>query len=301
MTPLADAFFAARPSAGPVDRAATEVTLAKLAAAARAALPDVPVDAVELAATLAAHPDAASVEAIGPLAATDAALALACGRGDAAALRAFDAILRDVIPGALAHMKLPPERVDEIAQRARERLLVAEPGEESRVRRYAARGALRGLVGVVATRLALTSTREDRRDRPGGTSAEQSGSGLSPELLLVKEEYRAAFRGAFVAALSELDAHDKNLLRLHLVGGMTLADLGRMYGMHRATVVRHLARIRERIFARTKRALQGELKIDDREFSSLLGLVQSRLDVSVTSLLRDEITPPASSSSTPGA
>ncbi len=283
---LSDAFLAARDEPLDLDKDQLEATLAALVAAARAALPGVSVDAGQLVGTLARHPDADDPSKLQADAARDAALSLACVRGDQAALRAFDAVVREVIPGALSTMKLTPARVDEVAQRVRERLLVAREGEEPRLLRYAARGALRGLITVVATRIAIEITRDDQRDqRRQAPDQDVQDAAESPELLLVKAEYRAAFRDAFRGAVSALDAHDKNLLRLHLVGGLTLAELATMYGQHRATIVRQLARIREGLLRTTRASLVATLRIDARELESLWNLVQSRLDVSVMSLL----------------
>lgn len=271
-----------------------EVELERLAEAARRALPGVVIDGVELARTLAEHPRAATPAAIGTEAATDAALALACARGDQAAFRAFDAIVADVVPGALAHMKLGHDRVEEVAQRVRERLLVATDDGPPRIARYAARGAIGGLIAVVAARVAIETTRADKREpRSSGEAPDLPGTGVGPELALVKEEYRAAFRDAFTRAIGALDGQDRNLLRLHLVGGMTLPELAKMYAVDRATIVRRLARVREAIFSATKRTLKAELRIDEREFESLLGIVQSKMDVSVMSLLRDDAMPSA--------
>lgn len=113
--------------------------------------------------------------------------------------------------------------------------------------------------------------------------------------MLVKAEYRTAFRDAYRAALQALDPHDKNLLRLHLVGGLTLAELATMYGQHRATVVRNLARIRETILRSTEITLKKTLKLRPAELASVWGLVRSQLDVSVMSLLEGNGEPPSES------
>ena len=292
-TPLADAFIQNRPEAEALDREVLEQALAARLREARHCLPDVKIDPSLFAATIAMHPNAAALDEVTADAAADIALSLACAAHDAPALRRFDAIVREVTPGALASMKLPPARVDEVLQRVRERLLVAKEGEQARIVRYAARGALRGLVTVVASRIAIETTRDDQRTlRTRASQSELDRDADSPELMLVKAEYRAAFRDAYRAALQELDAHDKNLLRLHLVGGLTLAELATMYGQHRATVVRNLARIRETILRSTEAALKKTLKLRPAELASVWGLVRSQLDVSVMSLLDGNGEPP---------
>ncbi|MCA9611101.1 MAG: sigma-70 family RNA polymerase sigma factor, partial [Myxococcales bacterium] len=100
------------------------------------------------------------------------------------------------------------------------------------------------------------------------------------------ERYRGVFREAFEEAVGALSPRERNLLRLHFLRRVTLESLAELYGVHRATIVRHLAKIRERLDAATQAALRDRLGADKREVESVMDLIRSRFDVSVERMLR---------------
>jgi RNA polymerase sigma-70 factor, ECF subfamily len=100
---------------------------------------------------------------------------------------------------------------------------------------------------------------------------------------MIKEQYRTAFAAAFADAARDLERRDRNLLRLHFLGGITLEQLASMYGVHRATVVRWLAGARKAVFDGTRKRMRE--KLGDAELDEVLAMIQSRLDVSVRQLL----------------
>jgi RNA polymerase sigma-70 factor, ECF subfamily len=212
-------------------------------------------------------------------------LARACARGDAAALAAFDERYLRAVGDALASMKLGAATVDEVRQLVRTKLLVGEDGAPPRIVEYAGHGTLLGLVKVMAVRTAVSLLRKTRREVSGAELGELPTPGHDPELAFMKQHYRDAFKSAFEAAVAALGDHERNLLRLHHVGGMTLDELGRMYGVHRATVVRSLARARTQLLAATRRGLEERLQADRSEVESIIGLLQSRFEVSVARML----------------
>jgi RNA polymerase sigma-70 factor (ECF subfamily) len=72
---------------------------------------------------------------------------------------------------------------------------------------------------------------------------------------------------------------------MHVVDGLGIDELGRIYNVHRATAARWLVRIREALFAGTRSALAKHLDLGETEFASLVGVLLSRLDVSVQRVL----------------
>lgn len=255
--------------------------LAELCAIAERAWPGITVDHDELAAALAARTDAAPTAD----AAVELALALACARGDRTALAAFDRAYLADVPAGLAHMKLDRAMIDDLVQEVRAKLLVAEEGAPPRVLEYAGQGKLRGLCQVMAARAALTRLRATRRTTSDDGVAALAAVGDDPELAFLKAHYRDAFKAAFTEAAGELDARDRNLLRLHHLGGVTLDQLAAMYGVHRATAVRWLADVRKRLLAGTRARLRATLSVSAEELDSIMELIGSRLDASVRRLL----------------
>ncbi len=223
------------------------------------------------------------VEALAPEAIEELALGLACARGDDAALRRLEARYFDGVHAALHAMKLAPSLRDEVVQEVRRKLLVGDP---PKIAGYAGRGSLRGLLKVTATRTAISMLRKAGREAPGDDAVLDGASGLDdPELAYLKERYRGIFREAFEEAVASLEPHERNLLRLHFLRKVTLEALATMYGVHRATIVRQLARIRETIERATERGLREKLGAERREVESVMDLIRSRFDVSVERLL----------------
>jgi RNA polymerase sigma-70 factor (ECF subfamily) len=262
--------------------AAPPVDLHALCAEAAAAWPGVEVAAADVIAAYEAKlggddPPAATASGFAEL-----HLALACARGDTAALAAFDRAFLAVVPAALAGMRLPGATIDDVRAIVRDKLLLGEP---PKLLAYAGHGRLRGLIKVTATRAAIDRLRLEEREEPlpgGGRELAATGD---VELSLIKVQYRDAFVAAFTAAVSELTRRDRNLLRMHLLGGATLEQLAQMYGVHRATVVRWLAAAREALLAATRGRVQAQLGAPTEELDEMFELVRSRVELSVERLL----------------
>ncbi|MBL8681854.1 MAG: transcriptional regulator [Myxococcales bacterium] len=220
--------------------------------------------------------------------------ARAVARGEPAAVARFEREILASIDKALATMRLDPAALDEVKQRVRVRLLVAEEGAPPRLVAYAGRGRLEGLACVTASRIALDLLRASKSnaaapvdrlaDDFGVDAARATGTGADPEDALVREDVKQRFRVAFAAAVDALDARERAVLKLHLLEGVTLDRLAGMYSVHRATVVRWLADARSKVLSRTRRELAESLGATDVD--STIALLESKLDASIERLFR---------------
>jgi RNA polymerase sigma-70 factor (ECF subfamily) len=251
--------------------------------------PRVRVDDSRFAAAIAPLlPDDADVPAaLTRLHAVDLLLAGACLAGDSAALASFDAEAIEPIDRVLGHMRLPSATVDEVKQLVRTKLLVPDGQRAPRLGEYSGRGDLRSWVGVIATREALSLLRRGAKTPvPVEDVLVAAASPITgPELAFLKEHYRGEFRTAFVEALGELEPRDRNVLRHHYVHGLTIDEIGTMYGIHRSNAARRIAKAREQLLTGTRRRLVLGLKVDRREFESIMRLIESRIDVSIQRML----------------
>jgi RNA polymerase sigma-70 factor (ECF subfamily) len=68
--------------------------------------------------------------------------------------------------------------------------------------------------------------------------------------------------------------------------GVTLEALAEIYGVHRATVTRWLTKARERLLSSTRERLGARLDIGRSEIDSVMKWIGSRLDASVSRVLR---------------
>jgi RNA polymerase sigma-70 factor (ECF subfamily) len=143
---------------------------------------------------------------------------------------------------------------------------------------------LRGLIQVTATRTAIDRIRHEQREVELPSDAPLAAPG-NVELSLIKAQYREAFVAGFTASVAKLDRRDRNLLRLHLLGGVTLEQLAQMYGVHRATVVRWLAAARSALFDATREHVASKLGAPPDELDEMFDLVRSRVELSVERLL----------------
>lgn len=276
---LADIYRAVRPEVADGDLEE------RLAALCRAGAQEWPrVDASQLVAALAALPSEAA--ALDEEAAREVALALGCAAGDGEALARFEQLYLEPLPRVLGAMKLDRALLDDVAQETRRKLLVSEDGASPRIVGYAGRGSLAGLVKVTATRTAITLLRKTGRESPGDDAILDATGERDPELGFLKAHYRAAFREAFEDAIGSLGARERNLLRLHFLRKVTLDALATMYGVHRATIVRQLASVRDELERATKKGLRARLGVSAAELDSVMDLIKSRFDASVERLLR---------------
>lgn len=214
-------------------------------------------------------------------------LACACIEGDRVALTSVDTRYVHIVPQAISHMKLPSALVDEIQQQVRTKLLVGTEQRPACLADYAGQGKLRGLVKVMAVRMAIS---ELRKEKPQASNNEDvlrdmASPVLDPELQVMKARYRAEFSKAFEESIASLSSRDRNILRLHLVDGLTVDQVGSFYRVHRATATRWLAKVRSDLLRETRKRMQGALQVDGSELDSVMRLIQSRLDVSVQRML----------------
>lgn len=210
----------------------------------------------------------------------DLRLAQACAGGDADAIARFDSAFGPLIHRAARRFG-NDDFAAEVTQLVRRRLLVAEDAPP-RLAEYRGQGPLAGFLQAVTVRLALNLQKASGRltsalgdeallDTPAG--------GDDPELAVIKQRYRAEFKDAFAAAMAGLEDDARNALRLHYLDGLTLADLGRLYGWSAPTASRRLTAAREAVLATTRRLLGERLALSPAEVDSVLRLIESRLSV----------------------
>jgi RNA polymerase sigma-70 factor (ECF subfamily) len=286
MASLAKVYLAERPDARDVDDPGAqrlEAELRRVCDVASDAWDDVEVEPEALVVALAALP-----KPVGELETSqivEVALALACARGAPRALARLEAEYFPTARRALDAMKLGGDLEAEVLQEVRTKLLVPDGGP-ARIVGYAGRGSLRGLLKVTATRTALSMLRKAGREGPGDDAIVEAVGERDPELAYLEARYRAVFRDAFEEAVAALEPRERNLMRLHFLRKVTLEALADMYGVHRATIVRQLARVRDQLDRATQRSLRDRLGADEREVKSVMELIRSRFDVSVERLLR---------------
>ncbi len=220
----------------------------------------------------------------------DLALALACMRGDAEALRVFEDTILASTAGSIRSIDANDAFVDEVKQRTRVKLLVADGRDEPRIRDYAGRGRLGAWVTVTAIRTALTLVRESNRANRFAEDRWARALALpevgDAELEYLKETYRKQFTASLQEAILHMDNRSKTILRMYFAQGMSIDEIGTVYGVHRSTVARWIAKHRVDLYERTLGILETKLGVPKSELSSLHRLVRSQLEISLGGLGR---------------
>ena len=221
---------------------------------------------------------------LGPDLPDDLALAAACAAGDPEAIAALDARLPELVRPVLARVGVARSDDDEILQRVRVALFTAGPAGQSALAAYSGQGSLRAYLRAIAVKLALKKI--EREDRPADPIDEVlAGGDDSPELAVLKARCRDDLRAAFAVAIEELDDRQKTLLRQHHVDGLSIDVLARLHRVHRATAARQVAAARGALLAGIRRYFTGPAGLGRAELDSLVALVRSRLDLSLSRLL----------------
>jgi len=219
-------------------------------------------------------------DALRRLHAADLYLACGCAHGDPAAVAAFDRDYIGALGATLARVGARGAQADEVKQALRAQMLVAPAGGVPAIASYTGRGDLHGWLRISAAREAIRLLRRDARAAPFDDDVLAARSlQIDVELDHLKRTYRAEFRDAFRDALCGLDERERNLLRHRFCDGLNVEQIGAIYRVHRATAARWVAAAQSSLARATRRSLRDRLHVDAREVSSILRLIESRLEV----------------------
>jgi RNA polymerase sigma-70 factor (ECF subfamily) len=256
--------------------------------AAERATPGVRLNSAEFVANLRAKLAASSdpERELSALHVEDLYLAWALGQGDKAAFARFE---RDFLALLTTQLKGAAAEGGELEQLVRTRLFVPTEGQDARITQYSGRGPLGGWLRMVATRCLLDLQRARKGQQPP-RELDSPSVATDPELDYLKLRYAADFKIVLEAALSKLDARQVTLLKLSFIEQLAPSAIGVMYGVSSRTVQRWLVDLRETVRTSTREGLRARLTLSPSELDSLLGLVDSQLQVSLYRVLGEPLT-----------
>jgi RNA polymerase sigma-70 factor (ECF subfamily) len=288
--PLASLFRDVRP--GPVDEALDRV-LGTAWATARAAHPEISLPVERFIWRLAKSMDCANesvsseddVVALGKLHHADLWLACGCADNEPRAIAKLESKLAEM-PQMLGRQRPKPAEIDEVLQLLRVGLLV---GERPAIADYSGRGAIGSWLRVAALRKLSNLRRSSDVEQRAKRDAETMLARADPELAYLKSNYSGEFERALRDAFRALSTEHRNLLRLRLVDGLGVAQIGELHGVHRGTITRWIEEARRCVIEESARLLRERLNVGSSEMDSLFGLVRSQLDISLRILVRDGV------------
>jgi RNA polymerase sigma-70 factor, ECF subfamily len=220
---------------------------------------------------------------------TDLYLACACAEGLPAAHAAFESQHLATLGPALARIDPSPAFADEVRQTLRIRLLIGDVAGDRApaILHYRGKGPLRHWLGVVATRAALT-LRGQGQPWASLDDVVLHASLDSPELhnlrSLYLDDLRQATREAVSETLAELGPEARNLLRWHLVQGVSLRKIAVARGTYVMAVARQYTRIRGAILDRIRVKARERMGLAPAEADSLVAALVSRISITISRL-----------------
>ncbi len=216
----------------------------------------------------------------------DVYLVAGVSAGVAGAVDCYRALCRPDLERVLRRLLPEPERA-EMRQELEARLLVGDGSRPAALDRYRGSGGVRAWTRAVATR-AVIDARRKRARRPEWVqwaSARDPESDGDEELRVALGEHVVTVRAAMEQAFAQLTVRQRNVIRHSLFHGLSIDELGALYGVHRATVARWLQRARTDLSRHMESGFAEEVGASSAEAASLLRALRSRVDVSIRSFL----------------
>ena len=199
---------------------------------------------------------------------------------DPNAVREVEAVVRAAAASAARRLGGDSAAADEIAQRVAEKLwLGRESGGTPVLATFTGEAPLSAWLRVIAYREGVELLRA--RELPDDAIVDRVVATTEPELAMLRTAYLVTFKRCFKATFAQLSLHDRDLVRRHHLDGLSLDELAKLYGTHRATVARWLAKVRERLVTDTRAALRQELSANT-DLDEVLALIASRLEASLS-------------------
>jgi RNA polymerase sigma-70 factor (ECF subfamily) len=225
-------------------------------------------------------------DALTPLHAEDLYLACACLTGNLLAVASLRDLGRPVVVRYLNRIGSARLIADDVEQRLWDAVLVGSP-QGPKLATYSGRGPLGSWIGVSAQRIALIELRHEQAEIRARheVKAGHHLTGDDPEMAAIKDRFRDQFQDAVGAAIGTLEDREKTLFRMHLVDGLTLETIGKVYGVHQTTIFRWLSAARHRVIDEAKGLLRASLPVSSAEFNSIARLLLSEADLSISAAL----------------
>jgi RNA polymerase sigma-70 factor, ECF subfamily len=212
----------------------------------------------------------------GQLSSADLYLAVACALGNDQAMACFEHQFLLPLTHALRSVDPDPAFVDEVKQALRLKLFVGGPDRHPKIRDYSGRGPLLGWLKVAALRTALNLRRAPAPtvSLTGSLAEALPLDALDPETALLRARHQKDFEAALFEALTTLSTRERRVLRLHVLEGCNVGQIGALFQVDRSTVTRWIVRARRLLLSGTRERLRQKLDLRDSELDSLMRTLQ---------------------------
>lgn len=214
----------------------------------------------------------------------DLLVAFGAAEGERSCLDVLERDFFAQLPRILGRHRLSEDDLADLSQRLRMDLVVGSGDRPKKLLAYGGTGPLGGWLRAVATRTALSDLRKTvPPTEPFDGEIMGFATDADDTMQRLARAHAGALGDALRAAMSALPARDRNLLRMYVLDGANIDTIGRVYGVHRATVARWIGEIRVRLARDARDRMMP--RVSGSEVQSLARLCFSQLDLSLDRLL----------------
>lgn len=219
-------------------------------------------------------------------------LVAACLAGRPGAAQALDSGYISKLATRVRHLCRSDAVADDALQVLREKLLLPP---QPRLAGYENRGHLAAWLTIVAMRTALDVSRRTQQAslRLTALDDELVAHALSPESQFSTRQLDVALRHAMREAVRRLPDKQRFALKMQIVAGWSIDQIGRSLSTHRATAARWLALARKQVEHDVRQALVSELGLDAVEVDGALGVMRSRLELRISQVFQSTVHSPS--------
>lgn len=293
---LVDEFLDAWGPSAPADGEGLAQALEELVRRAQAEEPTLKLSPAGFSRYVAARCQGADplLDHLASLRAGDLWLAYGCATGNRHALLRFQDRFRADIEIAVARSGNADVSPEDFRQHILGKLFTTVGDAPPRIAEYGGRGSLRGWLRITIVRQMIDFVRRTQRRELGHQVDEAELLGLraataDPELAYARTSFETDLREALKEGFASLSARERNLLRHFLIHGLSIDDVARIYGVHRATAHRWRLRAQETLLHATRSALRARLGTDTLDFrNALSSLHESHLHITIRRYLSRE-------------
>lgn len=212
-------------------------------------------------------------------------LVAACLAGRPGAAPTLDSAFISKLVTRVRNVCRSPALADDALQMLREKLLLPP---EPRLASYENRGHLAAWLAIVAMRTALDVSRRAQQAslRLTALDDELVAHALSPESQFSTRQLDVVLRHAMREAVRRLPDKQRFALKMQVVAGWSIDQIGRSLSTHRATAARWLVSARQQVEHDVRQALVSELGLDAVEVAGTLGAMRSRLELRISQVFQ---------------
>jgi RNA polymerase sigma-70 factor, ECF subfamily len=212
-------------------------------------------------------------------------LRLACLDGVPGAIATFELEYLEPLHAILERRCGDAALADEALQLMRHKLLL---GDVPRLSSYQSTGHLRAWLQVVAVRTCQDLARQRgarwAREVPLLHQLPDPGGELDSQL--IKNEVDEMFAVALREVVLTLPDGERHALRMHVLAGWNVSQIGEALQIHRATAARWIASAKQRLNDNVRELLQQRLDLSEAELERVFSLMNSRLDLRLSQVFR---------------